>query len=140
MTIVYRHDPEVINFHALREDLILDQFHNGRTPAELETSFANSFVSVFALDTSESEDRCIGTARALSDGICNTYVVDVWTQTTYREQGIATRMMEMIIERVPGQHVYLQTDDAQAFYGKLGFQPQPEGMFLISGNWLNRGD
>jgi hypothetical protein len=43
----------------------------------------------------------------------------------------------MIIDAVPGQHIYLQTDDAQDFYATLGFSRQPDGMFRISGEWLN---
>jgi ribosomal protein S18 acetylase RimI-like enzyme len=134
MTIVYRHRHQEIDFSALREDLILDEFHNGRSAAELKKSFANSHISVYAMD----EQHCIGTARALSDQVCNCYVVDVWTQSQFRQRGIASKMMQLIINHVPGQHVYLQTDTAQSFYERLGFQKQPEGMFLISGNWLNR--
>lgn len=134
MTIVYRHRYQDIDFSALREALILDNFHNGRSVAELEKSFRNSYISVFAMDG----DTCVGTARALSDEVCNCYVVDVWTQSKYRRQGIAGRMMQLIIDHVPGQHIFLQTDTAQSFYEELGFRLQPEGMYLISGNWLNR--
>ncbi len=134
MTIVYRHRCQDIDFSALREALMLDDFHNGRSAGELEKSFANSYVAVFAMDG----DLCVGTARALSDEVCNCYVVDVWTQSKYRGQGIASQMMRLMIEQVPGQHIFLQTDTAQSFYERLGFKPQPEGMFLISGNWLNR--
>jgi predicted GNAT family acetyltransferase len=134
MPLYYCHDPDDIDFVKLRQDLIDDQFHNDRTTEELKTSFKNSFISVFTV----SGDRCIGTARALSDQVCNCYVVDVWTQSSFRDQGIASTMMKLIIDAAAGQHVYLQTDSARRFYEKLGFKPQPEGMFLISGNWLNR--
>jgi ribosomal protein S18 acetylase RimI-like enzyme len=133
LTILYSQDCGVVDWAELKDDLIQDEFHNNRSTAQLKTSFANSFIGVFAMD----DNRCIGTARALSDGICNCYVVDVWTQSEYRSQGIASRMMKIIIDAVPGQHVYLQTDDAVAFYEKLGFQRQPEGLFRISGQWLN---
>lgn len=45
--------------------------------------------------------------------------------------------MQMLIDAVPGQHVYLQTDDAIAFYEKLGFTGQPKGMCLIAGKYLH---
>ena len=32
-------------------------------------------------------------ARLLSDGVCNAYLVDVWTMSVYRRQGIASRMI-----------------------------------------------
>lgn len=133
MTLVYSQNCDSIDWSALRGDLIQDDFHNNRTTEQLRASFDNSFVSIFALDGK----RCIGTARALSDQVCNCYVVDVWTQSSYRKRGIANRMMRMIIDAVPGQHIYLQTDDAQLFYEKLGFAVQPDGMFRISGQWLN---
>jgi len=133
MTLVYSQNCDIVDWSALRDDLILDDFHNNRTTEQLQTSFDNSFICIFFLDG----NRCIATARALSDEICNCYVVDVWTQSAYRKRGIAQRMMQMIIDAVPGQHIYLQTDDAQLFYEKLGFAVQPDGMFRISGEWLN---
>lgn len=133
MTLVYSQNCDIIDWSALRDDLIQDDFHNNRTTDQLRTSFANSFICVFVRDG----DRCVATARALSDQICNCYVVDVWTHSEYRNRGIASRMMKMIIDAVPGQHIYLQTDDAQLFYKKLGFAVQPDGMFRISGEWLH---
>jgi hypothetical protein len=41
-----------------------------------------------------------------------------------------------IILMPPGQHVGLQTDDAEAFCASLGFRPQPLFMSAISGEWL----
>jgi hypothetical protein len=46
-------------------------------------------------------------------------------------------MMRRLIERVPGQHVGLQTDDAAAFYESLGFRAQPEFWSAVSGTWLD---
>jgi GNAT superfamily N-acetyltransferase len=76
-------------------------------------------------------------ARLLSDGVCNAYLVDVWTASSHRRQGIARRMVEHLAEQVPGQHIGLQTDDEEAFYTKLGFRPQPMFMARIAGRWLD---
>ena len=64
--------------------------------------------------------RVIGTVRVLSDDVGNAYMVDVWTLSAYRKRGIARRMIELALEQLPGQHVYLDTDDAQEFYARLG--------------------
>jgi hypothetical protein len=48
-------------------------------------------------------------------------------------------MVRMLMEQVPGQHVGLQTGDAQAFYATLGFRPQPEFMSAVVGVWLDPG-
>ena len=42
-------------------------------------------------------------------------------------------MMRLLIDAVPGQHIGLQTDDAQALYESVGFRPQPEFWSLVSG-------
>jgi ribosomal protein S18 acetylase RimI-like enzyme len=76
-------------------------------------------------------------ARLLSDGVCNAYVLDVWTASAYRRQGVGSAMMRHLVEQVPGQHLGLQTDDAAAFYKSLGFRPQPEFLSTISGSWLD---
>lgn len=131
--ITYRSDLKGINWEALKQDLIADSFHNGRTTAQLQLSFENSAFVAMGFDG----DRCIATGRMLSDGVGNAYIVDVWTQSTYRHQGIGRRIIQMLIEAVPGQHVYLQTDDdAVEFYKKLGFVEQPKGMRIISGEYL----
>jgi ribosomal protein S18 acetylase RimI-like enzyme len=126
-------DHSRVDWEALRRDLIRDDFHNGRTAAQLRRSFENSEVPVYAID----HGRCIGTARALSDGVCNAYVVDVWTLSEYRRRGIGSDMMNMIIAACPGQHIYLFTDDAVAFYKQLGFSKRPVGLEIVSGKWLH---
>lgn len=121
-----------IDWELLRHDLIDDDFHNGRTTHQLRRSFENSAIAVYAMEGS----RCIGTARALSDGVCNAYVVDVWTHSTYRNRGVASAMMNTIIEACPGQHIYLFSDDAVDFYKRLGFSERPVGLEIVSGAWL----
>ena len=128
-------DHNLIDWEALRRDLIADDFDNGRSTQQLRRSFENSQVPVYAMH----QECCVGTARALSDGVCNAYVVDVWTRTDYRKQGIATAMMNRIIEACPGQHIYLFTDDAVGFYKGLGFTERPVGLEIVSGIWLDDG-
>lgn len=128
-----------IDWAQAKADLAADDFDNGRSPAALQRSFEQSQHVAFARDG----DRVVGMARLLSDGVCNAYVVDVWTHSAYRRQGIASTLMRMLCDAVPGQHVGLQTESAQALYSSLGFQPQPEFWSLVVGRWLdndaNRG-
>jgi len=131
--ITYRSDLKGVDWEALKQDLIADNFHNGRTTAQLRLSFENSTFVAMGYDG----ERCIATGRLLSDGVGNTYVVDVWTQSAYRLQGIGRRIMQILINAVPGQHIYLQTVDAVGFYEKLGFVEQPKGMRLIAGEYLH---
>ena len=124
---------EGIDWAQAKADLAADSFDNGRSPAALEASFRQSQHVAFARDAT----RVVGMARLLSDGVCNAYLVDVWTMSAYRRQGIASAMVRLLVERVPGQHVGLQTDDARELYSSLGFRPQPEFWSIVSGRWLD---
>lgn len=134
MTIRYSTDCSDVNWKQLRDYLIEDEFHNGRSLAQYEASFKNSHTVVLAYD---DENNIVGTARALSDGVCNAYVVDVWTYTPYRKQGIATAMMKRLFANLQGQHVFLWTDDAQGLYKSLNMREDKSTPFsTVVGNWL----
>jgi predicted GNAT family acetyltransferase len=115
-----------------KADLAADNFDNGRSPAALRRSFEQSQHVSIARDG----ERVVGMARLLSDGVCNAYLVDVWTLSSHRRQGVASAMVQSLAAAVPGQHIGLQTDDAQEFYATLGFRPQPEFLSLVVGTWL----
>jgi predicted GNAT family acetyltransferase len=132
MEIVYRMNLENVDWATLKADLIRDHFDNGRSLEQYKESFNNSFVVCMAWDG----EHVVGNARALSDGVCNAYVIDVWTHSQYRHRGIATQMMNYLLEHLSGQHVYLFTEDAREFYHKLGFKEQGTGMGLVVGRWL----
>jgi GNAT superfamily N-acetyltransferase len=123
---------ERVDWAQAKADLAADNFDNGRTSVALRRSFENSQHVALAWD----DGRLVGMARLLSDGVCNAYLLDVWTASRYRRQGIASGMIRRILEAVPGQHVGLQTDDAHEFYSSLGFRPQPEFWSVVVGSWL----
>jgi len=122
-----------IDWAQVKADLAADDFDNGRSPDALRRSFENAQHVAVAREGG----RVIGMARLLSDGVCNAYLVDVWTKASHRRRGIATEMVRRLVEAVPGQHVGLQTTDAQALYRSLGFRSQPEFMSVVSGRWLD---
>jgi len=122
-----------IDWEQAKADLAADRFDNGRSAEALRRSFEQSQHVALAGDG----ERVVGMARLLSDGVCNAYLVDVWTASSHRRQGIASRMIRALLDEVPGQHVGLQTDDAQELYRSLGFEPQPEFWSLVVGSWLD---
>lgn len=130
--ITYKTDLKNVDWAQMKAAVHADDFDNGRTPAQLRLSFQNSYATVIAY----AGDQIVGTARALSDGVCNAYIVDVWTLTAYRRRGIATQMMQHLFARLDGQHVYLFTDSAQSLYESLGFRVQEIGLGLVVGEWL----
>lgn len=133
MTVRIDGSIEGINWAQAKADLAADNFDNGRTPEALRRAFRQSQHVAFARDG----DRVVGMARLLSDGVCNAYLLDVWTASAYRMQGIASAMIRLLLEGVPGQHVGLQTAEAQAVYESLGFRAQPEFWSVVVGSWLD---
>ncbi len=134
LQISYSEDPEPVDWARLKQDLASDHFDNGRTPDELEESFTVSEFAIFAWNDKE----LVGTARLLADGVCNAYLIDVWTKSSRRRRGIGREMVSRLLQKVPGHHVGLFTDSATGFYDGLGFRREEVGMSRIAGQWLNR--
>jgi predicted GNAT family acetyltransferase len=124
-----------LDWAGMKADLAIDEFDNGRTPDQLRRSFENSFAVAYALDG----DRCIAMARLLADGVCNAYLVDVWTFTPYRRRGIASELIRRLLVTVPGHHVGLFTEYAPELYRSLGFDEEHIGMSRVIGEWLKPG-
>jgi GNAT superfamily N-acetyltransferase len=126
-----------IDWSALKQALAADDFDNGRTPEQYRISHANSAAVIFAVvPDGAGGERIIGNGRLLSDGVCNAYLVDIWTARDYRRRGIGGELVRRLIATVPGQHVGLFTDDMQPFYASLGFRLRPDFMDLVVGTWL----
>jgi ribosomal protein S18 acetylase RimI-like enzyme len=132
MTVRIDQSLEGIDWAQAKTDLAADDFDNGRSPEALRASFQRSQHVAIARDA----DRVVGMARLLSDGVCNAYLLDVWTKSAYRRQGVGSAMVRQLMARAPGQHIGLQTDDAEAFYTSLGYRCQPVFMSAIVGEWL----
>lgn len=134
MDIEYRFDLTGVDWHALKQTLAADDFDNGRSVEQYRRSFENSHSICIAY---AAGGRIVGNARVLSDGVCNAYLVDVWTHSDFRRRGIARHMVEALLERLPGQHVYLQSDeDTVTFYTQIGFRERPTGFEKVIGRWL----
>lgn len=124
-----------VDWAALKAALVADDFDNERTPEQYRISHQNSHAVVFG--------RCggqfVANGRILSDGICNAYLVDIWTASSHRRRGIGRQVVQRLLATVPGQHVGLFTDEMAAFYRSLGFTEQRGGMSRVQGRWLVNG-
>jgi GNAT superfamily N-acetyltransferase len=123
-----------VDWAALKDALRRDDFDNGRTPEEYRVSHENSFAVAFV----RAGGAYVGNGRILSDGICNAYLVDIWTASPWRRRGIGGEIVRRLLETVPGQHVLLITDDRADFYATLGFRERRVAMDTVVGSWLNR--
>ncbi|HEY2172307.1 MAG TPA: GNAT family N-acetyltransferase [Mycobacteriales bacterium] len=123
-----------VDWAALKAALAADQFDNGRTPEEYRRSHENSHAVAFG----RCDGEYVANGRILSDGVCNAYLVDVWTASAHRRRGIGREVVERLVATVPGQHVAIFTPDMQKFYSTLGFEPEETGMSRVVGTWLGR--
>ncbi|HEU5271465.1 MAG TPA: GNAT family N-acetyltransferase, partial [Jatrophihabitans sp.] len=87
--IRYVTSTEGIDWHALKQALAADDFDNGRTSAQYRISHENSAAVIFAF----AGERIVGNGRLLSDGVCNAYLVDIWTAGEYRRRGIGSELV-----------------------------------------------
>ena len=74
---------EGIDWARAKADLAADDFDNGRSSRALRVSFEQSQHVAIARDG----DRVVGMARLLSDGVCNAYLLDVWTMLGLPQAG-----------------------------------------------------
>ncbi len=83
-----------------------------------------------ALDRSEpvvsawDNDRLIGFARAVSDGVYRATIFDVVVDCDYQQLGLGRRLVETVLAHTCMQRVeriYLTTTHHQGFYERLGF-------------------
>ena len=126
-------DVRGVNWQRLKADLAADRFDNGRSAVQLRRSFENSNVCRLATEG----DRVIGTVRLLSDGVCNAYLVDLWTLFPFRRRGIASELVRQALGELDGQHVALFAQGPPEFFRKLGFETEPGGMSRVVGRWLS---
>jgi ribosomal protein S18 acetylase RimI-like enzyme len=133
--VVFSASLDGVDWAALKAALAADRFDNGRTPEQYRRSHENSHAVIFG----RVGDEFVANGRILSDGVCNAYLVDIWTASAYRRRGVGREVVKRLVTAVPGQHVGLFTEDMQLFYETLGFRPQRGGMSQIIGSWLSRG-
>jgi len=124
-----------VDWTALKSVLAVDDFDNGRTAEEYRRSHEGSHAAILGY----LDGAIVANGRILSDGVCNAYLVDIWTATPHRRLGIGREVVHRLMATVPGQHVGLFTDHQEPFYSALGFQPQRGGMSQVVGHWLGRG-
>lgn len=68
------------------------------------------------------EDRQIGFARAISDGVTLAYLADVYVLEPYRGRGLGYELVREILDNSFDEVRWmLNTADAQGLYEKLGF-------------------
>jgi ribosomal protein S18 acetylase RimI-like enzyme len=90
-----------------------------RDPSQLERAFRGSYHCCFAYH----EGKLIGAARAISDGVSHSALYDVVVLPEYQGQGVGSRIVQFLLERLPDKNVMLvSVPDKAGFYERLGFR------------------
>lgn len=97
-----------------------------RLPSELERAFARSVAAAFAVHDS----TLVGFARAVGDGVYYASLVDVVVHPRHQRSGVGTKLVEHVQARLtyPLLLTLTASPDVQAFYQRLGWQPQTTAM------------
>jgi GNAT superfamily N-acetyltransferase len=96
-------------------------WHRWRTREQVEAQVDGAWRVVGAYDAATGE--LAGFARALSDGICEAYLADVFVVPGHRGHGLGKAIVQRMVEGGPGAHLrwWLATNDAHGLYEKFGF-------------------
>ena len=96
-----------------------------RPPELLRKSFTASAVVVFAY----ADGQPVGFGRAISDGAYQAAVYEMAVVPECQRQGIGARIMQAILDRLPGCNVILYASPGKEdFYRQLGFRRMKTGM------------
>lgn len=129
MKITYQTDlPEQDELYELYECLGWNRFLS-LSAKQLLNAMQNSYYSVYAY----ADDRLVATGRVVSDGVINAYLCGLGVHSEYRNQGIATHIIEMLTAYCKQNHLHIQffcEDELIPFYEKRGFCKFAEGMAL----------
>jgi len=108
---------------------IIKMFKNvgwNKNPEDIIDAFHNSYYVTAYLD-----DALIAFARAISDDYYYTGIFDVIVKPDYHKQGIAKKMMKMLMQKFKGTYFFLfYTPGNKVFYEKCSFEDLPSGMWI----------
>ena len=91
-------------------------------------AFEASQATVFAY----SQNRLVGFARALSDGVCQAAIYDVAVVPEFQRQGIGAQLMDALLSRLSHGNVILYASPGKEdFYRKLGLRKMKTAMALF---------
>jgi GNAT superfamily N-acetyltransferase len=110
-------------------------WHRWRTRAQVEQQIRGAW-RVVGIYVSGSNDL-VGYARAMSDGVSDAYLGDVYVLPEHRGRGLSKLLMRKMINEGPGTDLrwILTTKDAHGLYRQFGFGEPDERMMVRPGNF-----
>ena len=124
--------PEKEDLYNLYEDLTWNGFLKLNSE-QLLKAMEGSYYSVYVY----SGNSLIATGRVISDGIINAYLCGLGVHSQYRHKGIATKIVNMLIEYCRENDLHIQffcEEHLVPFYEKMGFDKFAVGMKVKEAN------
>ncbi len=132
---------QAIRFCDRRADIDLHQLQALLTKSAFWAADRQIEDLKIAVDRSEpvvsawDEDKLIGFARAISDGVYRATIFDVVVDCDYQRLGLGRKLVETILahpcmQRV--ERIYLTTTHQQSFYERLGFVVNSSTTMVLS--------
>jgi GNAT superfamily N-acetyltransferase len=115
-------DPRRIDFEAVWDFLSTSaDWHRWRTRDQVERQVTSAWRVVGVYE--ESRGIQVGFARAVSDGVCDAYLADVYILESHRGHGLGKALIERMVEGGSGSDFRwtLFTGDAHGLYSQYGF-------------------
>jgi GNAT superfamily N-acetyltransferase len=93
--------------------------------SELPRLISSSFVFIVALDPTTG--KAVGMGRAISDGISDAYLQDLMVLPEYRDLGVGTRIVKVLVEACISRGItwiaLIAEPGTENFYLPNGFSP-----------------
>jgi len=113
---------ERLDHDVVWEYLSTDAYWNRwRRREDVEIQFRGAWRIIGAYV--EGSDELVGFTRAVSDGVSDAYLADVYVAPSNRGRGVGGRMVEAMVEGGLGARFrwFLSTRDAHELYSRYGF-------------------
>jgi len=134
-------DRERLDLDAVWHFLSTDAYWNRwRTRDDVDHQFRGAWRVIGAYVV--GSDELVGFARAVSDGVSDGYLADVYVAPPHRGRGIGGRMVEAMVEEGLGARFrwLLSTRDAHELYARYGFRPPDERVMERPGRFVRASD
>jgi len=141
MTYVLDDDRDRLDFDAVWHFLSTDAYWNRwRSREDVDHQFRGAWRVIGAYV--EGGNDLVGFARAVSDGVSDAYLADVYVAPPHRGRGVGGRMVEAMVEEGLGARFrwFLSTRDGHDLYARHGFRPPDERVMERPGRFVKTLD
>ena len=98
-------------------------------------SGSHCFVIATLRTASDRDQPIIGMGRSISDGVSDAYIQDVVVKPAHRGQGIATQIIERIVNRLQTDRIgwigLIAERNTQNLYNPIGFEPMADSTPML---------